>query len=410
MTAVLNLSGVCKTYPEYRSSLYRFARWFGAPVRPTSVFSAITDVSFSLQPGEAMALIGQNGAGKSTLLKLIAGTVRPTAGTIAVRGRVSAILELGLGFNPEFTGRENVLHSGALLGHSESELHALIPQIEAFAEIGAFFDQPLRIYSSGMQARLAFALATAVRPDILIVDEVLSVGDAYFQHKCFARIQEFKREGTALLIVTHSLESVRTLCDTAIWIDEGRVARAGDAVDVIDYYRAWSAEKEKSLTVIEQKKEEGRYITKSGDGRAILQRLQILDAKTNDDLSTVEVGQMIDIVGQINVLESLDRLVVGFLVRDRAGHAVWGTNTWHTQQVLRNVHASAQVEVIFRIPCNLGPGSYSITYNLVSSFTKMEENYESQDNFLVFEVVNTKHPFFVGVAWLDSDTSIRVLK
>ncbi|RVC41186.1 ABC transporter ATP-binding protein, partial [Mesorhizobium sp. M4B.F.Ca.ET.088.02.2.1] len=171
---VLSVSHLSKRYASYASSLERFAGWFGAPVKPTEEFWPVKDISFSLAAGEALGLIGQNGAGKSTLLKLITGTVRPTEGTAHVSGRISAILELGLGFNPEFTGRQNAYHGGGLMGHSQARLNELMPHIEDFAEIGEFFDQPVRTYSSGMHARLAFALATAERPEVLIVDEVLS--------------------------------------------------------------------------------------------------------------------------------------------------------------------------------------------------------------------------------------------
>ena len=169
---VLNISGLGKCYASYRNNLARFAQWFGFPARHTHEYWALRDVNFTLRRGEALAFIGQNGAGKSTLLKLITGTVRPSTGSVTIHGRISAILELGLGFNPDFTARQNVYLAGGLMGLSTAELTDLMPDIENFAEIGDFFDQPLRIYSSGMNARLAFALATAVRPDVLIVDEV----------------------------------------------------------------------------------------------------------------------------------------------------------------------------------------------------------------------------------------------
>jgi lipopolysaccharide transport system ATP-binding protein len=173
---VLHVDRVGKRYATYGSNLARFATWFGAKVHPLDEFWAARDISFSLRKGEALALIGQNGAGKSTLLKLITGTVRPTTGAVAVAGRVSAILELGLGFNPEFTGRQNIYQAGGLMGFSRERLTALMPEMEDFAELGEFFDKPLRVYSSGMQARLAFSLVTAVRPDVLIVEGLNELG------------------------------------------------------------------------------------------------------------------------------------------------------------------------------------------------------------------------------------------
>jgi lipopolysaccharide transport system ATP-binding protein len=212
----LHVQNVGKRYTRYRSNLALFASWLGFPVTHTHEFWALRDFSLTLHAGEALACIGQNGAGKSTLLKLVSGTVLPSRGHISVAGRVAAILELGLGFNLELTGRQNVHHAGGLRGFSPTQVEELIPDIEAFAELGEFFDEPLRVYSSGMQARLAFSLVTAVRPDLLIVDEILSVGDAYFQHKSFQRIRRFKDEGTAILFVSHSMADVRALCDRVI--------------------------------------------------------------------------------------------------------------------------------------------------------------------------------------------------
>ena len=187
MNEAVRVRSLGKFYPAYRNNIARFARWFGIAPAPESGFWAIRDLGFSLGAGESIGVIGPNGAGKSTLLKMITGTVRPSAGTVQVNGRVAAILELGLGFNPEFTGRQNARLAGGLMGMSGAVLDAVMPEVESFAEIGEFFDQPLRMYSTGMQARLAFSVATAIRPEILIVDEVLSVGDSYFQHKSFDR-------------------------------------------------------------------------------------------------------------------------------------------------------------------------------------------------------------------------------
>lgn len=411
MTDALNVRNLGKAYPTYGSELTRFARWFGMPLKPKSEFWAVRDVSFDLPRGEAMAIIGHNGAGKSTLLKLITGTVRPTTGAVGVNGRVSAILELGLGFNPEFTGRENVRHSGGLLGLSPSEIESLMPEIESFAEIGAFFDQHLRVYSSGMQARLAFALATAIRPDILIVDEVLSVGDSYFQHKSFARIREYKESGTSILLVTHSMGDVRALCERVLLLDKGKLRKEGAPDEVVDYYNALIAEKENKLLSVEQRRSQGGWsVTKTGDNRVSLISMSIVDAKSGEPLNTVPVGARIRIESKLKVDSDVDRLVVGHLIRDRAGHHVWGTNTWHTKQVAENLPKGSTVGVSFEFDCNLGQGSYSVTYNLVSSDTRAIDNYESQDNFLVFDVINVSHPVFIGTTWLEPEIEVKVIE
>ncbi len=403
---VLNISGLGKCYATYSNNLARFANWFGFPARHAHEYWALKEVNFALRRGEALAIIGQNGAGKSTLLKLITGTVRPTTGSVHIHGRVSAILELGLGFNPDFTGRQNVYLAGGLMGLSTGELTALIPSIEEFAEIGEFFDQPLRIYSSGMQARLAFAVATAVRPDVLIVDEVLSVGDSYFQHKSFARIRKFREQGTSILLVTHGLSDVRALCDRVILLDSGRQISDGPPDEVIDFYGAMIANKEAKAGILQTRKADGVVETRSGSHKAIVSSFFVRDSKSGDEVPIVQVGQSVNIQVEIQVIESVERLVVGILIRDRTGHVVWGTNTWHMRQVIEWPQSGECYLVEFAVPLNLGAGSYSVTYNLVGSDTKLENNYDSADNFMVLEVINTSHPVFAGTTWLDAKISV----
>lgn len=405
---VLCVDGVSKRYASYKSNLSRFASWFGAPVRPTSEHWAVRDVSFALEAGAALAIIGQNGAGKSTLLKMITGTVRPTAGSIAVGGRLSAILELGLGFNTEFTGRENIYQAGGLMGLSQSHLSSLMPKIESFAEIGEFFDAPLRVYSSGMQARLAFALATAVQPDVLIVDEVLSVGDTYFQHKSFNRIREFKRDGAAIVLVTHSMKDVREICDRVLLLDHGRVLKEGLPDEVVDYYNALIAENENAKLTIEQRREKnGWLVSRSGTFEAVIASIHLLDAETGQEVVNVRVGQELVLRITAKITADIPRLVLGIMIRDRTGHVVWGTNTWHTSQVLESVGAGGKVVYETRFRCDLGPGSYSISPALVSSSTHLDNNYEWTDNLLVFDVINSDKNVFIGTSYLDARFQIE---
>lgn len=402
MSYVLDVDNVGKVYATYRSNLQRFANWFGASIAPASEFWANRHVSFCVQKGEALALIGQNGAGKSTLLKMITGTVRPNEGTVTVSGRISAILELGLGFNPEFTGRQNIYQAGGLMGFSQSELSELMPGIEEFAEIGDFFDQPIRVYSSGMQARLAFALATATRPDVLIVDEVLSVGDSYFQHKSFDRIRQFKENGTSIILVSHSMGDVRALCDRVILLDKGVVLKDGAPDEVVDYYNAMIAERENTQTTLEQRRGENGWLhTRSGTLDAEIEEITLIDAKTRELVNTARVGQklIIKLVARAN--QSVPQLVLGYMLRDRTGHVIWGTNTWHTRQVLSEVNPNERVMFNLPFTCTLGPGSYSISVSLSSSDTHLDNNYEWQDNSVVFDVVNINKSYFIGSAWLD---------
>lgn len=405
---VLRVDGVGKCYTSYRSNLERFATWFGLPARPISEHWAVRDVSFGLNQGDALALIGQNGAGKSTLLKMITGTVRATRGRVAVAGRVSAILELGLGFNPEFTGRQNIYQAGGLMGFANSVLTRLMPEIEAFAELGSFFDEPLRIYSSGMQARLAFSLVTAVRPELLIVDEVLSVGDSYFQHKSFDRIRQFKSEGTAILFVSHSMGDVRALCDRVLLLDKGRVIREGPPDEVVDYYNVLMTEKENALLSLEQRREkDGWSYTRSGTFEVVATGLRLCDAASGEPVTTALVGQDLVLTLHAEARTDIHRLVLGFMLRDRTGHVVWGTNTWHTKQVLETVKAGETIRFDLRFPCDLGPGSYAFSPALSSSDTHLDDNYEWQDNALVFDVVNARFPNFIGTSHLVAEFSIN---
>lgn len=410
MTSVLTVSAVSKRYAVYKSNLHRFASWFGAKISPVSEYWANRSISFEVKAGEALALIGQNGAGKSTLLKMITGTVRPTQGKITVSGHISAILELGLGFNPEFTGRQNIYHAGGLMGFSQEELSDLMPSIEAFAEIGEFFDQPIRVYSSGMQARLAFALATAKRPEVLIVDEVLSVGDSYFQHKSFDKIRQFKDQGTSIILVTHSLGDVHALCDRVILLDKGRVLKDGLPDEVVDFYNAMIAERENAKagsSVAQIRGPDGWVKTRSGTFEVSISTIKLLDAKSMEPVSTARVGQKLLLRLEAQTHSDIPSLVLGYTLRDRTGHLVWGTNTWHTDQVLRNVDAYKLLVFETAFTCTLGPGSYSFSPALVSSDTHLDKNYEWQDNALVFDVVNSEHTMFIGTNFIDAQFSIN---
>jgi lipopolysaccharide transport system ATP-binding protein len=400
---ILTASHLAKRYVTYANNFQRFASWFGAPVTPVEEFWPAKDISFSLRAGEAIAIIGQNGAGKSTLLKLITGTVRPTQGAVHVGGRVGAILELGLGFNPDFTGRENVYHAGGLMGLSRARLDELMPDIEDFAEIGEFFNQPFRVYSSGMQARLAFALVSAERPAILIVDEVLSVGDSYFQHKSFDRIRSFKEKGTSLILVTHALGDVRSLCDRVILLDKGQVLKDGLPDEVVDFYNAMIAAKESAkLTVEQRRSKEGWLYTRSGTLEVQVKALELLDTKTRDPVVAAMVSQDLTLRVTACAEVYLKRLVLGLMLRDRAGHVVWGSNTWHTKQVIEDVKAGETIIFEVAFECLLGPGSYSISPALTNAATHLDANYEWSDNAFVFDVVNIDRAFFMGTAALDA--------
>jgi len=403
MSVYLRADNLGKAYRRYAGEWLRVLSWFGSGIVPLEENWVLRNVSFSVSPGEAVGIIGQNGAGKSTLLKLITGTARPTEGQVVSGGRIAAILELGMGVNPELSGRQNAFHNAGLMGYNLTDIERIMPEIEAFAEIGGYFDQPVRTYSSGMQARLAFSVATAFRPEILIVDEVLSVGDSYFQHKSFDKIRRFKEEGTSILLVTHSMADIRALCDRAILLDKGKVSKDGLPDEVVDFYNALIAEKENAGLNVEQKRQkDGWLVTRSGSLQAEIKKLVLLDEATQTPVETAKVGQrlVIKLVASIN--EDIPRLVLGYMLRDRTGHVVWGTNTWHTGQVLRDLKNGEEVEFCLSFTCTLGPGSYSFSPALVSSDTHLENNYEWVDNALVFDVMNADKRVFIGTSWLDA--------
>lgn len=403
MSGELQVRKLGKSYRQWGGELRRIASWFFRGVAPREEHWVLRDVSFEVRPGEAIGIIGQNGAGKSTLLKMVTGTVQPTEGEVHMRGRVAAILELGMGFNNDLSGRQNVYHSAGLMGYTWSEIDRVMPEIEAFAEIGDYFDQPMRTYSSGMQMRVAFSVATAFRPDLLIVDEALSVGDSYFQHKSFDRIRQFREEGVSIIFVSHSLSDVRTLCDRVILMDKGRVLKDGAPDEVVDYYNAMVTEKENAKLTVEQRREKnGWLMTRSGSGEARVADLRLVDAGSGAELAVVSVGQQVELRLDVTVHQDLPRLVLGYMIRDKQGHIIWGSNTWHTEQVAEALHAGETIR--FRLPftCTLGPGSYSVSPALVSSDTHLSDNYEWVDNLLVFDVVNTDRHFFIGSNSLDA--------
>jgi lipopolysaccharide transport system ATP-binding protein len=407
MSGELQVRDLGKSYREWGGELRRVASWFFASVAPREEHWVLRNISFEVAPGQAVGIIGQNGAGKSTLLKLITGTVQPTEGQVTMRGRVAAILELGMGFGADMTGRQNAFHSAGLMGYSHADIERMMPEIEAFAEIGEYFDQPVRTYSSGMQMRVAFSVATAFRPDLLIVDEALSVGDSYFQHKSFNRIREFKAAGVSIMFVSHSPSDIRTLCDRVILIEKGRVLKDGAPDEIVDYYNALVAQKENAKLNVEQRRaSNGWLLTKSGTGEARIDSLSLFDAASGSEVTLAQVGQELRLRLVASVKEAIPRLVLGYMIRDKQGHVVWGTNTWHTRQIQESVRSGEQVIFDMVFTCDLGPGSYSISPALVSCDTHLSDNYEWADNLLVFDVVNVNRDFFIGSTSLNAHFAV----
>ena len=264
-----------KAYKRYHHKWGRLAEWTGLGVHHELSW-VLRDVSFDIAAGEAVGIIGANGAGKSTLLKLLSRTVRPTSGTFETAGRIAALLELGIGFHPDFTGRQNCIMAAHLMGTPPERMDDLIDEVHAFAEIGDYMEQPVRTYSSGMQVRLAFSVVTAQRPDVLIVDEALSVGDTYFQHKSFDRIRRFRDQGTTLLFVSHNPAAIKTLCSRALLLDGGILLRDDTPEAVLDYYNALVAAQREEYEIRQATATEGGTTTRSGSAEAQIDQIALL--------------------------------------------------------------------------------------------------------------------------------------
>ena len=402
----IDVKNLSKSYRQYPSRWSRLLEWIFpfAGSRHTDK-SILRNISFNLQQGEALGIIGVNGAGKSTLLKLITGTIQPTAGVIEVTGRVAALLELGIGFHPDFTGRQNVHMAGQLLGFSAVDIEHLMPEIEAFAEIGDYLDEPVRVYSSGMQMRLAFSVATARRPDVLIIDEALSVGDAYFQHKSFDRIRAFRELGTTLLIVSHDKAAIQAVCDRAILLNNGEIALEGAPEEVMDYYNALLSDRE-ALRINQATASDDRIQTRSGTAAVTTESVQLLD-ENDTALEQVNVGQRVTLRVTTKVHADVEQLVMGYVIKDRLGQTIYGTNSFYLKQTLHHLKTNECVTFNANFAANLGEGSYSISIALHESDTHIGQNYDWLDHALVFQVINIEHAHFVGSSWMPPVLEIR---
>ena len=389
---VLNVEGVSKRYELFAEPKDQLKQMVFPPLqrvlglKPSTYFRefwALREISFSLKRGQSCGIVGLNGSGKSTLLQIIAGTLSPTNGEIQTEGRIFAMLELGSGFNPDFTGRENARLNAAILGLSTAEIDDKIEEIERFADIGEHFDQPLRSYSSGMQVRVAFAVATVVNPDILIVDEALSVGDAYFQQKCFAFIDRFRAGGVTLLFVSHSAQAVKELCDTAILLSHGQLIDQGSPKAVIDRYNGLVAQiADTSGTPISIRQSRPlaedagagidyahgmwtKATTVVTNNQAELVDVRVLDHK-GDRIEYVESESTITFQYVVRFRETLDRPAYGIIVRDKLGRSIFETSSFAMGHGTGPV-SPGEVRVIrFTMPFNLRAGQYSFSVGIAN--------------------------------------------
>lgn len=408
MNSSIIVDRIGKAYRVGNSRKERFKEWFLPFYKPkTQPHWVLSDISFTIQQGEAVGIIGMNGAGKSTLLKIITGTTAPSTGSVSFHGRAAALLELGMGFHPDFTGRQNIALAGQLIGLSSEEIQLKTPAIETFAEIGEAIDEPVRTYSSGMQMRLAFALATAVRPDILIVDEALSVGDTYFQQKSFNKIREFREQGTTLLFVSHDKSAVLQLCDRAILLNHGRIQMDGAPNDVMDVYNALIAERADSGSTIRQEQQEHRLKVISGNRRVSITDV-ILPDEQGAPIECLQTNQHVRLVIDFKATADVPEATFGILIKERTGMEVFGTNTYLLGQKI-SLCSGQCGKAMFDFQAALGPGMYSITVAAHQGDTHALENFHWIDLAVTFSVVNVTLPRFTGVSWMpcSADTIIK---
>lgn len=400
-------SGLGKMYRVYRRSRDQLLEWMSRSGRVLHRAEwALRDVSFEVREGESVGIIGMNGAGKSTLLRIFSGTTLPTEGTFEVQGRVAALLELGLGIHPEFDGWQNAALACRLLGVEEAEIARILPWVQEFSELGAHMDQPVRTYSTGMQVRLAFSAATAVRPDVLMVDEALSVGDAYFQHKSMSRIRQFREKGTTLLFVTHDPGAVKSLCDRALLLESGRLVLDDRPDTVFDYYNARIAQREKDAAIEQHKDAEGRSVTRSGSREAEIASVVIEDG-AGQPARLFRVGSPATVRCRFELHEDMEVPTVGFVLRDRFGADVFGSNTFHLDISSTRGRAGDSFEVEFKTSADLGPGTYSVSVALHRSHAHVDSNYDWWDRAALLEVVSGDRASFTGVAALPIEASVK---
>lgn len=351
---LISVRNLGKTYRIFRRPGDRLKEAFTfGRMRFHEEFPALCDISFDIRKGETVGIIGRNGSGKSTLLQLICGILQPTTGSVAVTGRIAALLELGTGFNPEFTGRENVFFQGAIMGFAEVQMAERFDEIEVFAEIGDFIDQPVRTYSSGMFAKLAFSVAVHLAPDILVVDEALSVGDMAFQEKAISHMKKIREKGVAILFVSHSLPAIRNFCDTAIWLEKGTIKEMGERLHICESYQEHIRREGKN-----RRDQDQNHSARPHRSHRPASEQSVFIVGTRMSKAAYTMGEQIEISIDLKFLKPLDGYGVGLLFFDSQGNLVAILNTLRDDIFLSEPVTTVSV-LIFNN--HFTPGDYSIT-------------------------------------------------
>ncbi len=466
----ISLKNVSKVYKRYARPVDRLKEILLPGKSRADDFWALQDISLEVPRGQTIGILGQNGSGKSTLLQIIAGTLTPTTGEVKVNGRLSALLELGSGFNPEFTGRQNVFFNGRMLGLSQEEIERKFDEIGAFADIGDFLDQPVKTYSSGMYVRLAFSVAINVNPDILIVDEALAVGDARFQQRCMTRINQLRNEGVSILFVSHDADAVKRLCDQAVVLEKGKIVNQGLALQMVNWYLAlitvdFNLEKLREIEESSKKRDEllplqanandleainalslnerssriqlnsftkqmvasdkksdfeklnvnNNYASlpefkyfRHGDGNARIKNIMLKNSQ-GQEVDYVYLGEEVKVYVEVEFLSDQHEYLIGILVRDRLGTDIVGINTYQERLQLPKVAKGEKFFYCFSFPIHIKPGAYSISPSVAYDQYRLKW-LDWIDNALVFRVIDMEAKRMVFGIYHPPNRDVEIIK
>jgi len=391
MKKVLEVKNISKVYKSYNKNIDRLKEIFFSSTHHKE-YHASKDISFDLYEGETLGIIGVNGAGKSTILKMIAGVVEPTKGDILKRGRVTALLELGTGFNNELTGYENIFLNATLIGMSKKQAEEKLEDIISFSELGEYIYEPIKTYSSGMRMRLAFSVALYSEPKVLIVDEALSVGDAHFSAKCTQALKKRKEENMSIIYVSHDLNSLKVLCDRVLLLNHGELVKQGDPQDVINSYNYLIAKLNDSDNKITKEKN-------TDFGTFDIKIIEVSVIGKDSKASTISSGEEAVISLKLLANKDLDNMTVGILIKDKFGQHIFGTNTYN-YGMPQNFKKTKRYEISFEMPLNIGIGKYFITAAVHTQDTHIQDCSHWLDNATSFEIAGTKGKPFIGISRL----------
>jgi len=370
-------------------------------------FHAVNHVSFKVEEGETLGIIGENGAGKSTILKLLTGILIPDRGSVHVTGKITGLLELGTGFNAEFSGIDNIIHNATYLGLSRQEIDKQLDVIIEFTELGDFIHEPIKTYSSGMVMRLAFSVAIHAQPKAFVVDEALSVGDAYFQQKCMRKIREFKDDGGSIVFVSHDMNAVKVLCDKAILLNHGTADEYGEPEAIINSYNYLIAQRSRSRGEGEKIKYRDNLIASGyGNHKVMIDDVVMLDEKNNKS-EILMSGHPVKISIRMTGHEAMDDLTLGIVIRDRFGQDIYGTNSYYLKRQIGIKQKQTLVASYDFKAFNLGPGKYTITAAIHTGASHIDECVHWMDGCAVFEVIPGDDQFFTGLVRLTPDLHVK---